>query len=164
MVLVVDGVEKPKQDIYGYPVYSPDSKSFAYAYASNGKYCLNVNGKDNSADFDVIFKFFFSPDSSHYAYIAAKNKLWYVVYDNKKSDGYKKIASFKFSPDSTRFAYSAVTNKNLGTVIIDEKPQKEYPTVGEAYFSPDSKHVVYKAVNKEKNLWATVIDGKMQNR
>jgi len=164
MVLMVDGEELPEQNMYGYPVYSLNSKSFAYTFMNNGIYRLNINGKDDSAAFDVIFKFFYSLDSSRYAYIAAKDKQWYMVCDNEKSKVYKVVDGFKFSPDSTRFAYSAVTDDDLGLVVVDGDPQKTYKMVGEPYFSPDSKHVVYKAISSDKEMWATVIDEKMQNQ
>ncbi len=167
MILVIDDEEKPGRDLYGFPTFSPDSETLAYTFVKDSKYQMVINDKEDGFSFDGIFKFYYSLDSSRFAYIADKDKQWFLVCDNKKSPGYKLLDGFQFSPDSSHFAYCAVNNDDKGLIVIDGKPQKTYTKVGQPYFSPDSKHLVYKAiVNNENNedFWTTIIDDEDQKQ
>ena len=160
LLLIQDMKEIAVHDRIGLPVYSPDSKHFACAFADGFNWHIKV---DNTLgpSFDNVLKFYFSPDSSRYAYTAIDGKEIYCIVDGIQSEAYKNIKPFKFSLDSKRYAYSAADDEGA-RIVVDGKPGKIYKAVGEPYFSPDSKTVVYRAINKNHNKWVTVINGKEQ--
>ena len=159
MVLVLNGKEVDTHDQCGLPTFSPDSKKLAYAFKDGKDFHVMVNS-NKSPGFPAIYKFYFSPDSSRYAYIAGKEKNWQCIVDGEAGSGpdYQSIEAFKFSSDSSRYLYGAVT-ENGGKIVIDGKPRITFVSVGEAYFSPDGNHTVYRARPAQVKGWTTIFDG-----
>ncbi len=158
MALVLDGEEVDVHDRYGMPTFSPDSKKLAYSFKEDKNFYVVINS-EKGPGFPMIYKFFFSPDSSRYAYIAGKERHWQCVVDDQiQSSVYEGIEAFKFSRDSSRYMYGAITDDG-GKIVVDGNPHETYLSVGEPIFSPDSKHTVYRARRKKVAGWVTVFDG-----
>ncbi|NOY69674.1 MAG: hypothetical protein GXP53_09365, partial [Deltaproteobacteria bacterium] len=146
------------------PVFSPDSKTIAYAYTKNHSWHMVINGK-TSAGYQSLGKFYYSFDSRHYAYFAKDNDKWFCVVDGKKEKlTFKEgMNVFKFSPDSSRYTYAGIDEKG-GKIIVGGKAGPLYKSVGEAYFSLDSKHVVYRARREKDGKWLTNLDGEIVSK
>ena len=121
-VVVVDGEEFPafNGSAEGMPVWSSDSKHFAYfAETEEGKLLAVVDGKVGSP-WDSVIKesFAFSPEGSRFAFVAKDGEMGRVVVDGKAGSPVKNVAGFTFSPDGSHFAYIAISGQSM-TVIVD---------------------------------------------
>jgi len=152
-----------------YPVFSPDSKRFAYVVTHQKsaypfkKAVAVVDGTEHQEHDEIIGdKVFFSPDSRRVAYVVKSRDSCFVVIDGQKQyplaspdGGYTSPVFrdtrlvFSFSPDSQHVAYVA-TQGNKQWVVVDGKPGKAYSQIEDGpYFSPDSRHVAYLDVEGE---------------
>ncbi|MDZ7832219.1 MAG: WD40 repeat domain-containing protein [Desulfobacterales bacterium] len=158
MVLVLNGQELDAHEFYGLPTFSPNSKKLAYAFRDGKNFHIVVNSNKSPA-FRQIYKFYFSLDSSRYAYIAKKEDHWHCIIDGEFGQAHKKgVDAFKFSLDSSRYAYGALEEVG-GKIVVDGEPHPTFLSVGEPYFSPDSKHTVYRARPPKIKGWTTIFDG-----
>lgn len=162
-----------KQKVYDYidyigsPVFSPDSKQYAYVAGYWGQN-MNVNdifvvmNNKELEKYNGIRSYsnvVFSPDSKHYAYIAINHFNFssesvfdtenFVVFDGQEQTKYEEVDDFVFSPDSKQYAYYA---KKSGSdkyflVINGEEQAELYDQVARLIFSPDSKQLAYVAMN-----------------
>jgi hypothetical protein len=109
----------------------------------------------------------FSPDSNHFAYVAEKNKKWFVVVDGKESGNkYDAIDQLVWSPDNSTLVYVA-TEGTKQVLVNGTTTSQEYDTIytvnGEGIvFSPDGERLAYVAMDETNNYvhYYVVLDGK----
>lgn len=121
-VVVVDGKEYPafNGSAEGMPIWSSDSKHFAFfATTDDGRFLAVVDGKPSRA-WDLVIKdsFVFSPDSSRFAFVAKDGDFGRVVVDGEAGPRNRNVAGFTFSPDSRHFAYIAMFELSM-SIIVD---------------------------------------------
>jgi len=160
--IIVDGAPSNELGGVGCPVFSPDSKHFAYAAGE----AVVLDEKATLAG-GAVKSITFSPDSQRVAYATSAGKLF---VDGKEvlSDMVKEtpVVSLAFSPDSKRYACFTylLSKSSMGNhMVIDGKVGKQYWRVGPAVdclnsykaapvFSPDSAHVVYTTFSPQETL------------
>jgi hypothetical protein len=134
-----------------------------------------VDGKEgNRYDSIQTYTLMFSPDSNKTAYVAKKDRKWFVVVNdedpNDKKDNetdekpYDDILKYSltFSPDSNHIAYAAMEGDKW-FIVVDGKEGKRYDSIlkNSLNFSSNSNHIAYAAMEGKK--WFMVVDGKEGN-
>ena len=140
------------------PVYSPDGRRVAYAFIKDAVWKMNADGRAIGAYKTWPRRVGFSPNSEHFAYVAAPYGLRYdqtvLVLDGKeqelRTDG---VGSVLFSPNSERVALVVRLVEKV-RVVVDGHIVATHADASEPVFSPDSKHFVCTTHG------AIVLDGK----
>jgi len=145
----VPGFGVPKEfDSSGQPVFSPDSKHWAYRAKRDGKHeAVILDGKEGP-DFEQVGRPFYSHDGQHLTYWARRGKKQDLfVLDGKEGPQFEEIFGPAFSPEGRRFAYLAKRGK-LWRMVIDgqDGSEFEHDIFGYPKFSPDSQHVIQLAM------------------
>lgn len=144
--------------------FSPDSRRVAYpVFTPPDQWSMRVDGVDGHGGLSLS-QFIFSPDSKHFAYVAARKGGQTLIADGQEKGTYERIDSLQFSPDSGHICFIAIKDgKHL--VVLDDK---EGPTMSSPFaitppvFSPDSKHVVYSARDATKaQTWLYFDEGQV---
>jgi len=143
-----------------------DSCKVMYIAKCNDGYCIVIDGIEQT-HYSQIDELSFSPDNSHYAYMAEKlmegeyyqpTEYLYIIDGVEYPRGYsfKKII---FSPDSKHWAYEAI-NLSGSFYVIDGEEQPPYGNLSKkgVIFSSDSKNWAYAAL--KNNEWICVSNGK----
>lgn len=149
-------------------LFSPDSTRAAYVAkdATSNNVRLIVNGVE-SHPFSTISEIAFSPDSKSLAYIATRDREYFVIREDQKEGPYDKVEGLTWSPDSSQLAYVAikngkflVVNNELETYAGEFSPQTFfYESGGYAsrvqqitppVFSPDGSVMAFTKLEKEK--------------
>ncbi len=170
-------VNSETEPIFGKPspesfVMSPDGRQWAYAVqdstnggpgigGGNGGMVVR-NGKAGLAYNMISTPMSFSPNSQHFAHVAATIHGWVAVINDKPGPQYSQISPpIVFSPDSQHFAYSARREDGVWVVVLDHKevPGTEALRHGGIEFSPNSAHLA--AYLKKGNTWSLTIDGQI---
>jgi rRNA maturation protein Nop10 len=109
--------ETEEFDDVGQPVFSPDSRHWAYRARRGKKRELFILDGKEGPEFEEVTKPVFSPDSRRLAYFAKRGKKWRMVVDGAESEaefsgsnwgGRVNSSSFPFfSDDSQHSAYVA---------------------------------------------------------
>ena len=168
--LVVDGKEEKKQyDGVTAPVFSPDSKHFAYqAYKSSVNRFVVFDGNElkprelvNCCQ-DIGWGPLFTPDSKHIIYVAKDNNgRKFVVQDEKviSSESYFDIVYLTVSP-SGEAVYVAKPEADQKEVLVigGKKIQVNYDIISVPTFSPNGNHLAY-VINKEDKKYV-IVDNK----
>ena len=167
--VVIDGVEgKPYASIRKgglTPIFSPNSKRFAYAAEiSDEKWVMVLDGVE-SKTYGGVDDPFFSPDSQHVMFKAWRNSRELVVIDGVEGpevDGLVHVPigpGAPFSPDSKRTAYSTL-GRGKEFVIADGKAGPEYDHVKwDSLFFSSKSQLAYSA--KTGNDAFVVVDDKV---
>jgi hypothetical protein len=175
----VDGKEMPSSPAKVFaPVFSPDSRHYAYSGSAPGSSFVVMDGALTHVDGEIT-GYCFSPDSQHFAYIVKGEKTAYLVVDGEKGKEYPGVLPYRapsdpwgisgqmdmtvFSPDSKHVAYVAKL-ENKTVMVLDGKEQgSAMPVVTNnmpsALFSPDSQHFAFWAC-APGGIGYWVIDGK----
>jgi len=113
--VVVDGQEQPRKcwsvkDL----IFSPDSRSFAYADQGMGGNMVILNGRNVASGVLREGSLMFDPTSRHLAFTGdarqnrVRGKALYL--DGKPGKVYPGVSNAVFSPDGLHFAYMAINN------------------------------------------------------
>jgi WD40 repeat protein len=163
-VVMIDGKEIAGYKCGKWPVFSPDSKHWAFPAESAtaaGTYFIVMDGTEKKID-GPAEQLAFSPDSKRLAYVMKLNNKACFVVDDAKGPFYDEVIALSkeynasaripgsvtfFSPDSRRVAYIA---RNAASIIVvrDGKEGKAYERVElgagqQPHFTADSAHLVY---------------------
>lgn len=127
-----------------YPVFSPDSRHFAYPALTAEKKLVMVVDQQPGAPFDGLSEPVFSADSQHLTYTGMREKKAITMLDGKEFGAASEdVGPLVFSPDGRHLAYSA-SRGNKRAMTVDEKEQgPQSDQVSKPVFSPDSQHVAY---------------------
>jgi hypothetical protein len=147
--IMCDGKKEPGFDDVGDPVFSPNSKGFAYT-AREGEAWFVVCGKGKFGPFREIGRLVFSPDSNCLAFKACLKK-WFVVQKNKRGPDFDEVGDPVLSQEGGRLAYTA-TDRDNWYVICDGKKGPGYNELGEPVFSTDGMHLAHHATREGKTL------------
>jgi len=158
-VAVVDGVEGPEFDEYGFDiVFSPDSQRVAYV-AKRGEKDVAVLDGDESAEHEFVGSYVFSPDSKRVAYEVQDGEKCHAVIDgiggkeydssNLAEEGEEamwmsSIHGVTFSADSEHVAYCAMSGDKW-VVVADGVESKEYDGIVQQsviFDSPATFHLI----------------------
>ncbi|MBU1102136.1 hypothetical protein KJ853_00570 [Patescibacteria group bacterium] len=176
-IIMFDGEKYKSYDSIGEPIFSPDSKHFAFVAEKERKYSIVVDGKEGKF-YDVVTAPIFSPDSQNLAYIAQPDKNnekeFVVLNDNegklydgiirRQGDLLGKAQNFRaitFSFDSSQIAYAAEEAKKQFVVVNGKESNFSinaavYGAIDPVIFSPDGKNTAY-AVNSDSGKEIFVI-------
>ncbi len=153
-VMVKDHKELTACEEIASPVFSLDSKRFAYAAKSEKGWAVICDQKKGEY-YEAVFELTFSPDSRHLAYIGKRNTRFIVVKDNKEIESAKSAGMLFFSPCSNIFGYLMKKNRAWHVVVNGEKgPAIARPD--KVAFSDDCSHFAYSAqIGKD---WVVIKD------
>lgn len=162
IIVILDG-QKSKSydysDIAEKLIFSADSKRLAYIAYQDQKLIAVVDGNEidlygegsnRDPGIQGIHSLQFSPDSSHYAYVADSYQASgpeFVVVDGKQGKPYQNVNGITFSPDGKRIGYFADTNKG-DFLVVDGQEGKRYEYIvsdNNLVFSPNSSRFAYTA-------------------
>lgn len=162
------------------PIFSPDSKQFAYVMGESiNEWFIVLNGQ-KLKKYYRIYEPIFSPDSKQFVYSANDGDESFVVLNGKEGKRYSAVSTFErkqlgaylgdyskyygmvnsfvFSPDSRQFVYSAnIGNKQI-VVLNGQKENNFFDEVSQFVFSSDSQRFAYKAL--ENGKYFVILDGK----
>src|SRR5262249_23649109 len=133
-------------NVFGRPIFSPDSRRLAYvAYRTVSqqvlqypppfhlpvKHFLVIDGSEGEP-FDRIVhgSGVFSPDSSRVAYAAQRQGKFLIVVDGKEGRPFDDYCNPVFSPDSQHVAYVGGKVGSRWAVVDDEIASAKYLDVG----------------------------------
>jgi hypothetical protein len=179
---VVDGTEGPEYDAVGVTRFwfSLNGNHWAYIATRGRRQLLVVDGKEGS-EHDSVYDPVFSPDGTHYGYLApthpnAPDEKASVVIDGKEGPVYDAVSLCipnlrprqyqiaQFSRQGGRSAYigriKAVDGQTAQQVVVlDGKEMKRYTSIlGESlHFTADGAHLGYAA--GDGKTWRHVVDG-----
>jgi WD40 repeat protein len=135
------------------PLFSPDSKHFAYIAQTEDPYGEFVVFDGNEGKhYGLLAKdrnLKFSPDSQRFAYIVSdwRNNELFAVIDGKEGNRYSWIDIYfaTFSPDSKHFAYTIRMPDMKWAAVVDGIEGRHFEAKGirDLMFSPDSKRIAY---------------------
>ena len=161
--VMVDTLRGPSFDSVSAPIFSSDSKHFAYAAKKGKVNLLIVDHKQNLLldSSNTIFSMQFSSDNKSLSYILSDKRYYYMVFHGVKGKPYDAINenSIAFTADGNKIAYSVTRNNNQANVY-DGLEQPFYKEVGFPIISPDGKRLAYWA--KEGNV-TFLIDGTVKS-
>jgi hypothetical protein len=122
--------------------FSPGGERLAYVVREGQGMRVIVDDRPGELEEDVD-RPTFSPDGRHFAYVALRRGLHYVVLDGVPGPGCGNICySIVFSPNSQRIAYVARDGQET-YVVVDQKPRRDWPEGAWLVFSPNSKRIGY---------------------
>lgn len=148
--VVYDGaIQKIYDDIYT-PVFSPDSKRWAYIARAGSTFFQVIDGVEQKKyDQMSVSGIVFSPNSKRTAYMAFQGKQKIIVVDGAEGKKYSRTSDPVFSPDSKHVAYSA-RDGNKWMCVLDGKEQKPcYDGMSKPVFTSGNK-VAFVASNHEE--------------
>jgi WD40 repeat protein len=162
--ILSDGKEDQsfKTEELGDPVWTPNSKSYAYTVSEGGKvgdkWTLYWEHR-KFGPYDMIEGITFSPNSLRVTFRALAREKWSVVVDYVKGPGFTKVSDIVFSPDGKHMAYAA-SDKDGWSVVCDENKGPAYAEVSDPVFSADGAHMAYSAT---KDSTCFVVCGKKRS-
>ncbi|MFW5799028.1 MAG: hypothetical protein ACOCXX_05160 [Planctomycetota bacterium] len=138
---------------------SPDCRRVAFAVFT-GRGMSMVTDRAEPEEYDKLSPVVFSPDSSHYAYVAETRGRQVVVVDGTPTPPCDAVmdGSLKWSPTGARLAWAAKV-KDKWHVVDRGKPGVACDEVlaGCPVFGPTGKRLVYGA--RTGKAWTVVLDG-----
>jgi WD40 repeat protein len=157
-ILVKDGVEMPSPE-HAKPshlVISQNGRAFNIGVLK-GRFFATVDGKRIGKTYDEITWATFSPDGSQLAYVARKDKKWFVIVNGVEGSPFDIVVTPLFSPDGKRLIYRARQNGERFIVVADSqgrmvREHPHYEAVWSPVFSPDGKSIAY-GVRTGDELW-----------
>ena len=175
--MVIDFKEGPEFKEISSPVFSPDSKLYAYLADDTSitdPHFLMINEEKITTEADVsmrVLSEFFSPNSKNYAYIEEKegemNSLFTRNIESKLVVGKNKFPMqtsiggsnyyLGFSPDNKTLAYVGNDSSGKQFMVLNNLKSKEYDGIYEytVSFAEDSKSISYGAREGNKIYWVT---------
>lgn len=169
--VVVDGVPGPPFDNISKqarPLFSPDSRHYAYGGIRRGRGVLVLDGQVRDEDALAPVAPVFSPDSCHFAYAVesqkqASAKQW-VIQDETAEPAVDRLIQFGdegdalvFSPDGLHLAYAGVRDGS-SRMYVDTQPGPAFVVLGRPAFSPDSRRMAYMG-GRSDQARSLVVDG-----
>jgi Tol biopolymer transport system component len=160
---VIDGKEgKRYSGIDAFPIFSPDSKHFAYMARTLDMKWTAVIDETEGRHFEAeyIHNPIFSPDSKRLAYIVTlgfQGGGAFVVVGDQVGKHFSTISGLvQFSFDSQHFAYVAIDG-NKHFIVVDHQVGNSYDYINEVKYSPIDQQLAYVAY--ERNKAFVVLDG-----
>lgn len=164
-IIVFDGMESGVYDGIdaGSLTFSPDGQRFAFAVREKNKWLWIIDGQKCKMH-DELSHLAFSPDSAHYAYMAADEQLGYgyrgfITVDGEEGYHYDRVGAMKpvFSPDSKHVAYVAIIKpysenridgayagtSSSAFLVVDKKEGILWSGIDNIIFAPDNIHVFH---------------------
>jgi len=141
----------------GGPVFSANSRHFAYEGERDGKWFVVIDGEPGEG-WDAIGQLVLAQTGGRWAYSALRDHHWRAIVDGTHTDYPSVSPRFTFSADASRLAW--VTNDDGGfAVVVDGKRSAPYRAIvlGPG-FSPDGRRVGYIARSRERLV--AVVDGR----
>lgn len=157
LVVVDDNKGEEYDKIPGVPIFSLDSRRFAYPAVSKDKQWYLVVNDKKYGPFQGMKDIIFSPDSKHITCSVLLDKEWHLFNDGKVGKGYENVSYITWSSNSTSFSYVAQEKKKF-FIVENGNEQKRYSNISPPKYSFDSRHLVYPAQNGTK--WFMVFDKK----
>jgi len=114
------------------PIFSPDSKSYAYLAGRGEKTFVVLDGKEGKPYHGHLGNCLpqFSPVGHRLAYgMATDDGIGYVIVDGKEMGPYLNLGGLCFSPDAKRFAFVGVRSRTSQSVVVDGVPGKSYSSI-----------------------------------
>ena len=160
-VVFVDTLRGAAYDSVSAPVFSPDSRHFAYAAKSGKISYLIVDHKQNLMldSNNAVYSIQFSSDNKSLSYILYDGHNYYMVFHGVKGKPYDLIDenSITFTADGTKIAYSVTKNKKQA-IVYNDMELPFYKEVGFPVLSNDGSRLAYWA--KDGNVTYLITDGK----
>jgi hypothetical protein len=104
--------------------------------------------------YDMINNVVFSPDSQHFAFIAKRNKAWYLIADGEVVEKCEGIDYLTY--DKKGNLIYAAKNAGYWQVHVGNKIGKQYVSIRKPVLSNDCNKIAYAA--KIENKWTIVVD------
>lgn len=125
------------------PLFSADSRHFAYSGSQNTKCCVVLDGTPGAL-YDTVRCVTFSPDSQRIAYVAEAAGQYFLVIGGDRGPGYEQARRPVFSPDGQHICYE-VMQEGRSFVALDRTLHGPYFAVKPETitFSPDSARVAF---------------------
>lgn len=151
-------------------VFSPDSKTVAFAVDRGGRYSVMLMAVDAAEPRQLgsMYQHFikngivFSPDGQRLAYMVANGTSRYVVLDGIERGPYERLfpTQCRFSEDSRHVAYPVfkASDEQFRMVIDAEEDGARYEGISEVVYSPNSQRLAYGCIRNQK--WFVCCDGK----
>ncbi|MDY6831238.1 MAG: WD40 repeat domain-containing protein [Thermodesulfobacteriota bacterium] len=162
--ICVEDQKGPLFDRVGEPVFSPDSRHYAYIGVVSGKtnqYAFIYDGNPIATYEGIVPPVVFSPDARRTAFrIADEKGMGSVVVDGQKAEWYDDISTPVFSPDSKHVAYKALKSKKV-FMVVDKKEHGPFDDTTPPFFSPDSNCMAYLAREAPYSCFLIVNDDKV---
>lgn len=156
-VAVINGVNDAAYDSVTTPIFSPDSKRYAYLAKNGGNWFLVENGiPQQTENFADIRGLQYHPDSKSILYVAGDDNRQFTVINGVKGNPYKYLDenSIRFGAGG-KIAYTAIEgNKHM--MVFDGKEGASYERVGYPVFSLKGNRLGYTAKKDGKEF--VVID------
>jgi hypothetical protein len=126
-----------------------------YTYYENGKWHVNINGRENG-EYDHVFDLCFT-ESGKYAYLYAENGEWRVNINGVESKGYEKIHYYSlYFTESGKYAYRYREN-GKEHVNINGAESRGYDEIGQySLLTESGKHAYW---YRENGKWHVNING-----
>ena len=158
-VVVIDGVAGKPYDTVEIPVFSPDSKRFAYVAKENGTWFIVLDhGQQDVGSYAAIRGLQFCPDNTTLLYVADEGASQFTVINGANGNPYTRVDdnSIRFSPGG-KAAFRAIKGKKE-FMVFDGQEGASYERVSSPVFSLKGKHLGYVAKKEGKQF--AVIDGR----
>lgn len=161
---VINNVSGKVYDSVCMPVFSKDSKRFAYASCDNNNWLITIDGKT-----DLLIEpgykvqsILFSPDSKSFVYIIHNNDQYFLIQNGIKTKPYQFIDenSVRFSTDSKKTAFTA-RDQDKYCIVFNGTATNFYEQVGYPIISKNGNRLVFWMVENGKKY--VVADGKKSN-
>jgi hypothetical protein len=130
-----------------------------YRYKDYTNWVLFRNREFGPYDWDVPdehWRFTFSPDGEHLAFLAPRRHKWIAVLDGVEGPAWDDIEDLIVSPDWKHVAYRAKRG-DAWLFVVDGLVSERHASVRDIAFSPDSRHVAYVASSDGRKF--VVCDG-----
>lgn len=126
-------------------VFSPDSRSVAYAVEQDGGWVVVRDGRPGPVE-DGVGELVFSPLGDALAYTALRGGRWHVVVDGAAGEAYDSLFSgtLTFDPSGRRIAYAAF-RRGSAFAVVDHVPGPPHDGIARLRFSPDGRRAAYVA-------------------
>ena len=138
------------------PVFSPNSRQYAYAALAGGKWFIICNRDRVGGPFDEVSDPVWSPNSRKMAYAYKDDRQWFVVCGSRSKGPFDAVGVMAFSPRAQRLA-CAVRKGARWRLSCDGKTGPECDEIKWIGFSRNAQHLAY-TVQETDRSWM-VIDG-----
>ncbi len=119
--MMYNGVEQKRYNmLQGHPVFSPDSKHFAYSGERESKRYINADSVEGKP-YDDIYYITYTPDSKRLIYTAEENDKDFVVVDEHNGKKYDDIlGQYEIQFDSSS-SFHYIARKGNDIYLVEEK-------------------------------------------